>query len=137
MGKVIKFPTKKEIEEKQEQDAFDEVAYYSDEAIHGAQFLMECIEELLHNGTVSPEFKDMMIRDETQQECRDMYVVVNMMFSMFSRYLNIPHELHQDMDNMYIKIKKLEAIHKESKDREDAWIEFIPDFDLDDPDDTD
>ena len=94
MGKVIKFPTKKEIEEKQEQEAFDEVAYYSDEAIHGAQFLMECMEELLHNGTVSPEFKNMMLRDETQQECRDMYVVVNMMFSMFSRYLNVPHELH-------------------------------------------
>ena len=136
MGKIIKFPTPKEIQEKEEQKAYDEVSYFSDEAIHSAQFLMECMEELIRNGTVSPEIKDMMLRDETQQECRDMYVVVNMLFGMFNRYFGVPHELHSDMNNLYIKIKKLEKIHQETKDREEGWIEFVPDFDLDDPDDT-
>ena len=66
-----------------------------------------------------------------------MYVVVNMLLAMFNRYFGVPHELHSDMNNQFIKIKKLEKLHQETQDREEGWIEFVPDFDLDDPDDTD
>ena len=88
---------------------------------------------------------EMDFRDETKQESRDMFVVVNMLNAMFNRWYHMPHGLHQTMDNAYIKIKEMILLNEQAN-HELAEYTFTPEdadnlvdieFTPEDSDDTD
>ena len=144
---VIQFPTKKELTQKEESEILDEL---SNECVKSSHILMEVMEEFVNTGQVTEGLMNMDFRDETVQESRDMFVVINMLNAMFNRYYGIPHGLHQTLDNAYIKVKEMILINEEANhdlaefvftpEDSDQEILFTPDFDLDppeeDPDDT-
>lgn len=137
---VIPFPTKKELEQKQIQKDLNTL---SNECVDCSQFLMEVLEEFIATGQVSEDFMKMNFRDETKQESRDMFVVVNMLNAMFNRYYGIEHGLHQTLDNAYVKIKEMILINEkaqkdiylfESEDGDMTEFTFEPEGDDDDTD---
>ena len=96
-------------------------------------------EEFINAGEVSEDFMEMDFRDETNQESRDMYVIVNMINGMLNRYYGIPHGLHQTMDSAYVKIKEMILINEQAN-HELAEYVFEPedtDYKPEDPDDID
>ena len=104
---------------------------------------MEVLEEFIATGQVSEDFMKMNFRDETKQESRDMFVVVNMLNAMFNRYYGIEHGLHQTLDNAYVKIKEMILINEkaqkdiylfESEDGDMTEFTFEPEGDDDDTD---
>lgn len=129
MAKILKFPDKKELKIKEEEKERDEIMALSDECIEASHFSLDLIEEVIKKEF--PNFREMWFRDETMQESRDMFIVVNILNAMFNRYLGIPHTLHKDMDNLYIKIKSIDK-----QRQEDFEIMFTPDFNID-PEDFD
>lgn len=129
MAKIIQFPTGEEIkqrsETKQMKDEYTLVREASDEAVTSAQYLLEIMEEFITTGDVSHNFMDMQFRDETFQESRDMFVIVNMINAMFHRYYGIPHSLHREFDRLYGMIKVMDKTNSRAE------------FSLDDGDDDD
>ena len=101
---VIPFPTKEEQDIKKEAQNLDRLSNESDACYH---YLMEVLEEFIKTGQVSEGLMEMDFRNETVQESRDMFVVVNLLNAMFNRYYGIPHGLHQTLDNAYVKIKEM------------------------------
>tara|TARA_B100001057_G_C22803394_1_gene932395 strand:- start:865 stop:1227 length:363 start_codon:yes stop_codon:yes gene_type:complete len=110
MAKIIKFPTGEEIDPKDlgiEKSEHDIISERSDECIKASQELFNILEEFICTGQVSeyPELMNMNFRDEACHESRDIFVVVNMINAMLNRYMGIPHQLHRDLDKMYILLK--------------------------------
>jgi len=140
MGKILKFPTQKEIELKQDTEILTEV---SNRCVDSSHYLLEVLEEFINTGEISEDFMEMDFRDETKQESRDMFVIVNMLNAMFNRWYNMPHGLHQTMDNAYIKIKEMILLNEQANHQlaeytfepSDSDLEF--DFKPEDEDDTD
>ena len=140
MAKIIQFPTKKE---KQIKDNTEYLNKISDECVNDSHFLLEVLEEFINTGEVRPDLMEMDFRDETKQESRDMFVIVNMINAMLNRWHNMPHGLHQTMDNAYIKIKEMILLNEEANleltefvfEPEDRDIEFT--FTPEEPEDND
>jgi hypothetical protein len=140
MAKILKFPTPEIKKDKEDADFLNKL---SDECVNNSHFLLEVLEEFINTGEVCPDLMDMDFRDETKQESRDMFVIVNMINAMLNRWHNMPHGLHQTMDNAYIKIKEMillneEAHHQISEfvfEPEDSDIEFT--FTPEEPEDND
>ena len=143
MAKILKFPTPDELKKKQMWEEYDteneRLNRQSDECVSTAHFLLEVLEEFIQSGEASQEFMDMNFRDEMIQESRDMFVIVNMLNAMFNRYYGMPHALHREMDRVYTKIKLIDGQNeKAKKDLQDEFdIVFSPDFEPENPDDTD
>ena len=139
MAKIIKFPTGEEIQQraeaKQIKDEYDTLRDASNECVKSSQFLLEVLEEFILTGEVSPSFMDMQIRDETFQESRDMFVIVNMLNALFHRYYGITHTLHKDMDKLYILIKAMDKHNSDARNKLDDKYEIL--FTPDDGDDDD
>ena len=140
---VIPFPTKEDIDKKEESRLLDEMSH---ECVESSHYLMEVLEEFITTGQISENLIDMNFRDETVQESRDMFVIVNLLNAMFNRYYEIPHGLHQTLDNAYVKIKEMILMNEKAQQDlytfipEDGEMEFTfePDFDIDpDGDDKD
>jgi len=142
MAKILKFPTKKELKQKEQvEQVKDDNAVLeaaSDECIAASHFLLEVIEEFINTGEVNQSFMDMQFRDEMFQESRDMFVVVNLINAMFNRYYGMPHALHREMDRLYTKIKLMNQTNDEARiDLEHEYeIIFEPDNGEDDDDTT-
>lgn len=140
MAKILQFPTK---EQKKDKDDSEYLNKLSDECVADSHFLLEVMEELITTGEVNQDLMLMDFRDETKQESRDMFVIVNMMNAMFNRWYNMPHGLHQTMDNAYIKVKEMILLNEEANhdlaefvfEPEDSDIEFT--FTPEEPEDND
>ena len=103
MNNIIPFPT----ERRQEQiESERNWAYenYTDECTDTAQFVLLMIEDYLSEeyGTA---FKEMDFRDPEYDESRDMYVIINLISSMFLRYGGLDHFLHDELEALYNKIE--------------------------------
>ena len=127
MAKILKFPSKQDLEKREILKEYEEEAktlnQYSDECVEASHFLLEVLEEFINTGEVSQNFMDMNFRDETIQESRDMFVIVNMVNAMFNRYYGIPHALHREMDRGYTKIKLLANQNEEARNELDVIFE--------------
>jgi hypothetical protein len=140
MAKILKFPTPEIKKDKEDADLLNKL---SDECVNNSHFLLEVMEEFITTGEVNQDFMLMDFRDETKQESRDMFVIVNMLNAMFNRWYNMPHGLHQTMDNAYIKIKEMILLNEEANhdlaefvfEPEDSDIEFT--FTPEEPEDND
>lgn len=139
MAKILKFPTGEELKQKAEakqiQDDYATVRDASDDCVASAQFLLEVMEEFILTGEVSREFMDMQFRDETFQESRDMFVVINMLNAMFHRYYGIPHSLHREFDRLYVAIKAMDKQNTQARNELDDKYEIL--FTPDDGEDDD
>lgn len=127
MAKILKFPSKQDLENreilKEHEEETKTLNQYSDECVEASHFLLEVLEEFINTGEVSQNFMDMNFRDETIQESRDMFVIVNMVNAMFNRYYGIPHALHREMDRCYTKIKLLANQNEEARNELDVIFE--------------
>ena len=140
MAKILQFPTKEQKEQKDDSQFLNKL---SDECVDGSSFLLEVLEEFINTGEVHEDFIEMDFRDETKQESRDMFVIVNMMNAMFHRWYDMPHGLHQTMDNAYIKVKEMILLNEEANhelaefvfEPEDSEFEFT--FTPEEPEDND
>ena len=139
---VLQFPTKEQKQEKEDSQTLDDL---SEDCIESSHYLMEVMEEFLRDGQVSEGLMDLNFRDETVQESRDMFVIVNMLNAMFNRYYGIPHGLHQTLDTAYIKVKEMIVKNEEANhglaellfpEHDDDEFELIFEPDDEDPDDT-
>lgn len=132
MAKILKFPTKEKIKIDQEIKAINAL---NDECVEISKFLMDVLEEFICTGSASDldQFMDMNFRDESYQESRDMFVIVNMINAMLNRHAGIPHSLHRTMDRAYIEIKRIIEMNERAR-MELQGIAFPP---LEEEDDTD
>lgn len=132
MAKILKFPTKEKIKIDQEIKAINAL---NDECVEISKFLMDVLEEFICTGSASDldQFMDMNFRDESYQESRDMFVIVNMINAMLNRHAGIPHALHRTMDRAYIEIKRIIEMNERAR-MELQGIVFPP---LEEEDDTD
>lgn len=139
MAKILKFPTKDELQKREIWKEYEEeskrLEFQSEECIATSHFLLEVLEEFINSGEASNEFIDMNFRDETIQDSRDMFVIINMLNAMFNRYYGIPHALHREMDRVYTKIKLLSTQNDQA--RIDLEKEYDIIFEPEEPDDTD
>lgn len=139
MAKILKFPTKDELQKREIWKEYEEeskrLEYQSEECIAASHFLLEVLEEFINSGEASNDFIDMNFRDETIQDSRDMFVIINMLNAMFNRYYGIPHALHREMDRVYTKIKLLSTQNDQA--RIDLEKEYDIIFEPEEPDDTD
>lgn len=128
MAKIYKFPTGEEI--KEDTNPLDAI---SDECVEISQYLMEVLEEFIVTGQASSfqEFDGMNFRDETLQESRDMFVIVNMINAMLNRYVGIPHRLHRTFDRSYIEIKALLAANEQGREELKKLLDQLEDDDND------
>jgi len=131
MGDLIQFPTGKIL--KNEDEHFkDIVNSLVDESVNTAQHMLDVMEDELSAMDID-WLKGFNMRDEQYPESRDAFVIVNMIYAMFLRYTEIPHELHNEMDLLYVNIKRMAEQSRKLQNE----IEFEPDFNLDgDDDDT-
>jgi len=139
MAKILKFPTGEELKKKDQakkvKSDHDLVRDASDECVASSQYLLEILEEFILTGDASQSFMDMQFRDETFQESRDMFVIVNMLNAMFHRYYGIPHTLHRDFDKLYAVIKLMDKTNTTAREDLDDQYEIL--FTPDDGEDDD
>lgn len=128
MAKIYKFPTGEEIKEN-----INPLDAMSDECVETSQYLMEVLEEFITTGQASKyeEFSRMDFRDETLQESRDMFVIVNMINAMLNRYVGIPHRLHRTFDRAYIEIKALLAANEQGREELKKLLDQLEEEDND------
>lgn len=116
MGKLIDFVTGKEIKRPRSNDEImDELL---DGCIETAQHLVACMEDEIHHLSEEHEvgwLSGFNMREEKYGEARDMHVLVNLLHATFVRYLGLEHNLQQDLDNLYIKLKTMETMKKLDK----------------------
>ena len=111
MGKLIQFPTGKEIksQKKSEEELIEEVV---NELVEISQHLFDVIDDEVD--AISKHDLNLLngidLRNEEARESRDAYVIVNMIYAMMARYIGVEHSLHQELDTLFVKIK---AIQKE------------------------
>ena len=102
---IIQFPIKERMQqiadEVYEEDM--EMEYFTNDCIDTSQLILTIIEELITEEETSP-FKDMNFRNKDVQESKDIFVIVNLLSSMFMRYGGMNHFLHEYMDIIYEKL---------------------------------
>ena len=129
---IIPFPTKEDIQVKEDSKILDDL---SNECVESSHFLLEVMEEFINSGQVSEGLMDLNFRDETVQESRDMFVIVNMLNAMFHRYYGIPHSLHREFDRLYAMIKLMDKQNSQARDELDGKYDIL--FTPDDGEDDD
>ena len=111
MGKLIQFPTGKEIKspKKSEEELIEEVV---NELVEISQHIFDVINDEID--AISKHDLNLLngidLRNGEARESRDAYVIVNMIYAMMARYIGVEHSLHQELDTLFVKIK---AIQKE------------------------
>lgn len=102
MNNIIPFPT----ERRQDQiESERNWAYenFSEECVDTSQFVLLMIEDYL--AEEESAFDEMDFRDPEYDESKDMYVIVNLISSMFMRYGGLNHFLHEELTALYNKIE--------------------------------
>jgi len=117
MGKLIQFPTGKEITTNKDGEHPSVVDTIIGESMEISQHMVSMMEyEILDMDLGWLEGFD--IRDEQYCESRDAFVIANLVYAMLLRYIDLPHSIQKDMDKLYIKLKKLQQGQSAPKDEE-------------------
>lgn len=107
---IIQFPVERrqaQIEEEKEW-AWEN---FTEECVDTAQFALLLLEDYIDTDEGS-SLKELDFRNPEYAESRDMYVVVNLISSMFMRYGGVKHFLQKDLEELFVKIQDM----KESND---------------------
>jgi hypothetical protein len=101
---IIQFPTERrqaQIEEEMEW----EYENFTEECVDTAQFALLLLEDYIESDEAST-LKELDFRDPEFAESRDMFVVVNLLSSMFMRYGGVTHFLQKDLETLFTKIQE-------------------------------
>ncbi len=107
---IIQFPIERRMKEIEDQKAFEEmdaeheIELFTDECTNIAQLILVMIEDLIHNTEDAHSFDDINFRSKDNQESKDMFVIVNLLSSMFMRWGGVKHFLHDDLSKMFDKL---------------------------------
>tara|TARA_Y200000002_G_scaffold224423_1_gene185317 strand:+ start:2286 stop:2624 length:339 start_codon:yes stop_codon:yes gene_type:complete len=105
MSNIIQFPIEKRRKQLAEEE--DIFSLFVEEAEELTQFIVDEIDSLPKE--VWPDvLDDFDFRDPKNPEARDMYVITNLINSMFLRYLGIKHNLHSELDKTYEHIMEMQ-----------------------------
>lgn len=108
MTNIIPFP----IERRQKLIDDEEVLY--NVCVDEAETITQCIVDEIDGIILGlPEidqnmFDDFDFRNIENPEAKDMYVIANLVNSMFLRYLGIKHNLHSEMDKLHVRITEMQ-----------------------------
>ena len=105
MSNIIQFP----LERRQKQIEREQDIYHLcvEEAEGLTQVILDEVEGI--EKIEWPEmFDDFNFRDPKNPEAKDMYVIANLINSMFLRYLGIKHNLHSELDRTYDHILEMQ-----------------------------
>jgi len=102
MNNIIPFPTAQRQEqiESERNWAYEN---YSEECADTSQFVLMMLEDYF--AEEESAFDEMDFREPENEESRDMYVIVNLISSMFMRYGGLNHFLQEDLEAIYNKIE--------------------------------
>ena len=105
MSNIIQFPLERRLKEiEREQDIYHLCV---EEAEGLTQVILDEVEGI--EKLEWPEmFDDFNFRDPKNPEAKDMYVIANLINSMFLRYLGIKHNLHSELDRTYDHILEMQ-----------------------------
>lgn len=117
MGKLIQFPTGKEITIDSDGSHPSVIETITQESMEISQHLLNMIEYEVSDMDLG-WLEGFDIRDEQYCESRDAFVIANMIYAMLLRYIDLPHSLQKDMDKLYIKIKKMQQAQSSPKEEE-------------------
>ncbi len=108
MSNIIEFPMERR--QKQIQAEEDIYSLCVDEAEGLTQIMMDEIDSAIANvPQIDPEiFDDFNFRDPKNPEAKGVYVIANLINSMFLRYLGIKHNLHTELDRTYDTILEMQ-----------------------------
>ena len=101
---IIQFPTERrqaQIEEEMEW----EYENFTEECVDTAQFALLLLEDYIESDEAST-LQELDFRDPEFAESRDMFVVVNLLSSMFMRYGGVTHFLQKDLETLFTKIQE-------------------------------
>lgn len=109
---IIKFPIKERMQQIADEQYEEDMAmeYFADDCVDTAQLILTVIEELVNDVDGSP-FEGMNFRNKDVQESKDVFVIVNLLSSMFMRYGGMKHFLHEYMDVIYEKLLEQQGHH--------------------------
>ncbi len=106
MNNIIPFPTERR-QEQIDDERDREFENFTEECHETAQFILLLIEDYILD--ISEDelsaFEVMDFRDPKLAESRDMFVIINLLSSMFMRYGGIKHFLQDDLDAIFDKIE--------------------------------
>jgi len=102
---IIKFHIKKRMQQIADEQYDEDMAmeYFANDCSETAQLILTVIEELVNDTDGSP-FEGMNFRNKDVQESKDIFVITNLLSSMFMRYGGMNHFLHEYMDIIYEKL---------------------------------
>jgi hypothetical protein len=103
MNNIIPFPTERR-QEQIDDERDREFENFTEECHETAQFILLLIEDYISEDELSI-FEVMDFRDPKLAESRDMFVIINLLSSMFMRYGSIKHFLQDDLDAIFDKIE--------------------------------
>lgn len=109
MGKLIHFPSGKEIKGSKDETDKEFVGEISDDGIAISQHMLDVIEDEL-KAIDMYWLQGLNMREEEFVESRDAYVIINLFYALLMRYVGLEHSLHKDLNNLYIKIKKMQKV---------------------------
>ncbi len=104
MNNIIPFPTERR-QEQIDDERDREFENFTEECHDTAQFILLLIEDYISEDELSV-FEVMDFRDPKLAESRDMFVIINLLSSMFMRYGGIKHFLQDDLDAIFDKIEE-------------------------------
>ena len=85
-------------------DAESQMEAFIDECTNVAQLILVMIEDLIHNFDDVHSFNEINFRNKDNTESKDMFVIVNLLSSMFMRWGGAKHFLHDDLDTMFDRL---------------------------------
>lgn len=101
---IIQFPyEKRQAQIEDERDwAYEN---FTEECVDTAQFTLLLLEDYIDSDEGS-NLRELDFRNPEYAESRDMFVVVNLLSSMFLRYGGVTHFLQKDLESLFTKIQE-------------------------------
>jgi len=108
MNNIINFPLERRETQKQEEQEVAE--FLVSESGEITAFILDEIDNLMDEISEQGEhdhFDGFDFRVEDNHESKDMFVLANLMNSMFLRFYGIEHTLHNELDELYNTISEM------------------------------
>ena len=102
---IIQFPIEKRMQEIADEiyEKDMEMEHFSNDCVDTSQLILMMIEELIKESDGSP-FQEMEFRNQDFPESKDIFVIVNLLSSMFMRFGGMKHFLHDYLDIIFEKL---------------------------------
>ena len=124
---VIKFPMgriKNPVDRPVSERIMQELSIH-EECIDLGRFSVDLIEKGLEEYYGKDAIMD--LRDKSSDEYKDMFVILNLLVSMFMRKAGLHHILQEDLTDVYMKLKFIEKSNPRTSDNDEIDFDFEDD----------